>query len=235
MLDLLAPLSIGFFGSLHCIGMCGPLVLACSLKFRAAAGAGQSGAYPPSGVVFHQLAFHCGRLITYGLLGVLVATLFGSLEVRLFSMQYRGWITIICGITLVVMGLALPRIIPIPAFLVRLYLPGSIGGKMAGLASSPGAASKVGLGLLAGLLPCGLTWAMLITAASTLDPVKGFFTMAAFGLGTTPLLFLTGVSASFISIKTRLFGERAAAAAVIVMGILLIAKGTAAFYGRACH
>ncbi len=33
-LDFLAPLLIGFVGSLHCLGMCGPLVIAYSLHIR---------------------------------------------------------------------------------------------------------------------------------------------------------------------------------------------------------
>jgi sulfite exporter TauE/SafE len=86
-------------------------------------------------------------------------------------------------------------------------------------------ASKLTLGLLTGFLPCGLSWAMIGKAATTQNIPGGFLTMVACGLGTVPLLFFTGVSASLLSMKTRLVGERIAGLAVIVMGLILVFKG----------
>ena len=70
-----------------------------------------------------------------------------------------------------------------------------------------------------------LTWAILVTAASTLDPAAGFLTMASFGLEKLPLLLLTGVSATFINVRAGLPGERAAGVLVMMMGAFLLARG----------
>ena len=72
--DFLAPLLIGFVGSLHCLGMCGPLVMAYSLHIRKEE---KGGDLPPSAFwvrgLTHHAAFHAGRILTYGLLGALAA------------------------------------------------------------------------------------------------------------------------------------------------------------------
>ncbi len=75
MFDLFAPLIIGFVGSLHCLGMCGPLVMAYSLHV------GKPGDLRPTEApslwlngLAHHLSFHLGRLFTYGLLGTLAAS-----------------------------------------------------------------------------------------------------------------------------------------------------------------
>ena len=226
MLEFFAPFTIGLIGSLHCLGMCGPLILAYSFRYKTASGVPGGVGTGLAGAFVHHLAFHAGRVLTYGILGALVAALFESLEVHRFSMQYRGSFLVLAGILLFALGLVILRIFPLPSLAVRfLSPPSSLGNKMGRLASSGSVSSRIGLGLTAGLLPCGLTWAMLITAASTLNPAKGMLTMISFGLGTMPLLLLTGVSASFLSIKTRLLGERTAGVFVILMGLLLVVKG----------
>jgi hypothetical protein len=85
--------------------------------------------------------------------------------------------------------------------------------------------SKAALGFLAGFLPCMLSWAIIIKAATMPSLLGGFLTMFAFGLGTVPALFFTGLSASLLSLRVRFFGERAAAVSVIAMGLILVYKG----------
>ena len=70
---------------------------------------------------------------------------------------------------------------------------------------------------------------MIVKAASTGNPLTGFLIAASFGLGTVPALFFTGLSASLLSLKARFFGERLAAVSVILMGMILIFKGTKYF------
>jgi len=83
----------------------------------------------------------------------------------------------------------------------------------------------MGLGLATGFLPCGLSWAMIAKAASSQNMSAGFLTMAAFGLGTVPALFATGLSSTVVSARVRFQGERIAAASLIVMGMIMIIKG----------
>lgn len=234
MLETLAPFTIGLIGSLHCLGMCGPLVLAYSLHYKTATVPHRS---VLSGAFLHHLAFHAGRITTYGILGAAVAGVFGSLEVQKFTMLYRGGFVIVSGILLVALGLVILKIWPLPFLSGWLQSPAgsAFANKVRDLANSRNPISKIGLGLCAGLLPCGLTWAMLVTAASTLHPAGGFLTMVSFGLGTIPLLLATGVSASFISMRMRVLGERAAGFLVMLMGTFLLVKGLGIVFGIVDH
>ncbi len=241
MLETFAPpFIVGLAGSLHCLGMCGPLIAAWSLRYRTASepGSGNEGFSLFPGIFFHHLAFHAGRIATYGLLGAIVAGVFGSFEAHRFSMQYRSLFAIASGIALIGLGLVLFGTLPMPPFVVRLFSPQAsiFGGKLARLANSRSLYSKMGMGILAGLLPCGLTWAMLVAAASTLNPAMGLVTMASFGLGTVPALLAAGMSASLTSARIRLLGERAAAVFIMIMGASLAVRGLGviAGFGNCC-
>jgi uncharacterized protein len=236
MLETFAPAFIvGLTGSLHCLGMCGPLIAAWSLRYRTVsqAGSGNEGFSFFSGAFLHHLGFHVGRITTYGVLGAIVAGIFSSFEVHKFSMQYRAGFAVACGLVLIGVGLVIFGTLPMPQFVVRLLSPqASVFGKsLARLANSKSPGSKIGLGILAGFLPCGLTWAMLVAAASTLSPLKGLVTMAAFGLGTIPALLAAGISASFATARIRLFGERTAAIFIMIMGAALVVRGLGAILG----
>ena len=226
--DLFSPFLIGFLGSLHCLGMCGPLILAYSFHIKSPSGRQvTTGASPARAGLLHHLSFHAGRLLSYGFLGALAATLFHAADLRLLFMDLRGGMTLLGGCFMIFMGGVLLKILPLPGFLsAPLTSHGSFWGRVfPPLFQSSRLTSKMALGLLTGFLPCGLSWAMIGKAATTQNIPAGFFTMVAFGLGTVPLLFFTGVSASFLSLKTRLVGERIAALAVIAMGLILVFKG----------
>jgi len=239
MLEAFAPFIVGLTGSLHCLGMCGPLILAWSLRYRTASQAGSQdmGSFIYSGALSHHLAFHAGRIATYGVLGAVVAGLFRSLEVHRFSMQYRAGFAVVSGIVLIGLGLVIFGTLPLPRFVTSVFSPQAsvFGKRLARLADYGNPGSKMLLGVLAGFLPCGLTWAMLVAAASTLSPVRGLATMVAFGMGTIPALLAAGVSASLLSARTRLLGERTAAIFIVIMGILLAVRGLGVILGFGDH
>ncbi|MGC9965146.1 MAG: sulfite exporter TauE/SafE family protein [Syntrophobacteraceae bacterium] len=239
MFEIFASFIVGLTGSLHCLGMCGPLIIAWSLRYRSASQAGSEVAGPSlySGAILHHLAFHAGRIATYGLLGAIVTGIFSSFEVHRFSMQYRAGFAIASGIVLVGLGLVIFGALPLPAFVTRLLSPQAsvFGRKLARLTNSVSPGSKMGLGLLVGLLPCGLTWAMLVAAASTLNPAKGLVMMISFGLGTVPALLAAGTSASLVSARIRLLGERAAAIFIVIMGASMALRGLGVILGFGDH
>jgi hypothetical protein len=239
MFEIFASFIVGLTGSLHCLGMCGPLVIAWSLRYRSASPAGSGSAGIPlfSGAFLHHLAFHAGRIATYGALGAIVAGIFSSFEVHRFSMQYRAGFAAASGIVLIGMGLVIFGALPLPLFITRLLSPQAsvLGRKLAELTTSGKPGSKIGLGLLMGLLPCGLTWAMLVAAASTLSPARGLAMMASFGLGTIPALLAAGMSASLASVRTRLFGERTAAIFIVIMGASMAVRGMWVILGFGDH
>jgi len=233
MLDLFAVLVIGFLGSLHCIGMCGPLVLAYSLHIH---GHGNSGmTVGPSLLkrgILHHMAFHTGRILTYGFLGMLAGGIIQlTTDFSRFFFDLRGSMTLLGGTFMIFAGLVLLRVVPFPFSLTNTLMgPESLFGRwLPTLFRSQKVVSKTALGLATGFLPCVLSWSMIIKAATTENPLTGFITMAIFGLGTVPVLFFTGLSASLLSMKIRILGERIAALSVSLMGLILIFKGVRAF------
>ncbi len=185
-------LMTGLFGSAHCIGMCGGIVTALSLTTD-----GRS-----SGLLFHLL-YNIGRTMTYGLIGLVVGGLGSALAMSGSYQQVTLGLLIFSDILVILIGLGsigLFRRINIMA----LEFAGpvqSLTRAVNGLRRLPPALSALPLGLLFGFLPCGLLYAMAITAAGSADPFRGAVTMIAFGLGTLPALFLVGGTAQWFSRK----------------------------------
>ena len=231
MFDLLAPLIVGFAGSLHCLGMCGPLVVAYSLHMRQVPqGATPDVAQLWSKGIAHHLAFHAGRILCYGLLGALASALGYMANFSQFFAGLRSSVILGGGLLMILFGFVLLKVIRVPLFSLPSFGPYSLFRRaFARLLPSDRIASKWALGFAAGFLPCMLSWAMIVKAATAPNPVFGFMTMALFGLGTVPALFFTGLSASLFTLRVRLTGERVAACSVIVMGIILLVKGAKYF------
>jgi sulfite exporter TauE/SafE len=213
MIELPLIFVAGILGTAHCLGMCGP--------FAVTLGAAAS---TWSVALKRQLAYSAGRVFTYGFLGALSAGMAHLAGFNQIFSGLRGGFTVGGGILMVLLGLILLKIVP-------LRLPSFGNGTVIGrlfshLFQSRGLGSKWLLGLATGFLPCMLSWAMIVKAATAPDPLRGFLTMVFFGLGTAPVLFSTGFSASLLSFRMRLFGERAAALSVIAMGFILLFKGT---------
>ncbi len=231
MIDLLLPLFVGLTGSLHCIGMCGPLVVAYSLHLRPASSEGAADITSPSSQgLIHHLAYQSGRIITYGALGALACALAGLTGLSEAFSALRSVVTLAGGVLMVLFGLAILKVIPLPRSLPALPGSGSFFGLIVpSLFSSKRLGSKFLLGVATGFLPCMLSWAMIVKAASMPSPAHGFLTMMLFGVGTAPVLFFAGFSASVLSLTARLAGERVAACSVIVMGLILLEKGARYF------
>jgi len=222
------------------LGMCGPLVIAYSLNLEKTK--------PPLGGLkssfwsrgfLHHLAFHLGRILTYGILGALVAGLLTTVGFS-FYWDMRGSFLLTGGLLMVLLGLVFLKVFPLPAFLTRHSTPFQLLGDrfLPSLLKKPGSLPKMAIGAACGLLPCSLTSSMLIKAALTENIAEGAMTMVAFGLGTFPALLAMGISASLLTLKVRIIGERVAALSVIAMGLFLMFKGARLLLfplGHHCH
>jgi len=166
-------------GVTHCAAMCGPIVLA------------QVASLPPSPTGCGRIAagirapYHFGRIVTYVALGAAAGAI-GHSIVRSIAAEAAPVGLALAIAALVVAGLALRS---------RSTGLGRFGRWIASL-SSPllggGWLSGVGLGLVLGLLPCGVVYAALSVAAAGANPVTGAVLMLAFGLGTLPGLVAIG-------------------------------------------
>ncbi len=215
---LAAMLLTGLAGSLHCIGMCGPILIGFSQAFRAA---GPGGA-PQSAMRSDFFWYHLGRLWTYSMLGFL-AGLAGE-AVRRGAVGF-GWqrpVAIGLGVVVLVMGVLMSGCVP----RLRLdRLASGCGFKqlnvrpwLGGLLKHRGATARLILGAVMGLLPCGLIYAALIMATAMPTPAYAALSMLVFGLGTLPALSATLVAWRIVPIQWRSVGMKLAAAIVICTG-----------------
>lgn len=213
---LLALLITGLIGSLgHCLGMCGPLVLLMGARF------------PRQGLAAApiHLLYHTGRITVYGLIG-LAAGEIGALAWKVVPNALGpALLSLVFGAAVIFAGLA---------YLGWLRLPGveKLGGWWRSLAKRvmrlPKLTGVILLGGLNGLLPCGLVYGALLTAAATGNPWLGGLGMLVFGLGTLPALLLLGVGTGVLTQSARWTMSRVSGVLVMLVGIQLMLRGAAA-------
>jgi len=208
-MDFTIALALGVFGSLHCAAMCGPLLLALPV---APGGAGR--------FIAGRLLYQAGRVTTYGLLG-LIAGLVGK---SIFLAGLQRWLSIALGVA-VLAGFLLSKKIAVSAPAVRLV--GRLKAAMGSQLRQPGFRSLVLLGLLNGLLPCGLVYVAVAGAVARGNLADGLIYMALFGLGTLPMMLGIGLSGRAFPLAFRLKMRRAIPAGVCLLGGLLILRGLA--------
>ncbi len=217
----LAMLVMGLAGGLHCAAMCGGFASAAArADWQPIRRAGSAGALPP--IVWQ----HLGRLTSYAVLGALVGGMAaaGRLAPAWLPVQVAMFVT--ANLLLIGFGLGLigrevgtRRIEALGHALFRRA--------QALFARIPlrGAGRHLGLGLIWGLVPCGLVYAALAGAALAADPLQGALLLLAFGAGTLPNL----LAAHWVIRQSRRFAwprlARYAMASVLVgFGVVGLAR-----------
>ena len=212
VLPISTALMLGLAGSLHCVGMCGPIALALPRADGAA----------PTTLIGGRLLYNLGRTLTYAAMGS-VFGLFGQ------TLMVAGWqraLSISAGILILLYLLstwlgrgrwslesaALRFVAPVQKALGRLLRQSSGGGLLT-------------IGLLNGLLPCGLVYVALAGAAATGSAPGGAAFMAVFGLGTIPMML--AISLLGPSIYGRFRGRFQVVIPVVLglMAVLFILRG----------
>jgi len=189
-IDLILIFSIAFLGSLgHCIGMCGGIVVAYS-----SAKIDSSSSWLDESL--SHLAYSFGRVTTYTMLGAM----FGFMgQVIAFTPTTKGVLFLLTGILMILAGLSLLGYFN---FLNSVELSMSKNGwyrdNFRKLIQSKSLNSFYFLGMLNGIIPCGLVYSFAIFSASTASPLWGAIVMAVFGLATIPALFFLGTITKFL-------------------------------------
>ncbi len=197
--------------------MCGAIVLAYSSQ-RGGTIAVQSNTRS----FFLHLAYNAGRILSYALLGAVV----GYVGMTIGWFEEAGeYFSVIGGIIMVVAGIAMLGIIPISPRLSLLGSNKSVSKVHGELLIERTVGSKLALGFLTPLLPCGILYAMLAKAATTGNALNGAMTMGLFAIGMAPALILLGGVSSFFSTRMRKGAEQIAAVMIILMGLILILRG----------
>jgi len=199
---------IGLVGSLHCVAMCGPLVMAVNYTGKS---------------LGQNLLYHSARVISYVLIGLLMGLLGSSIA----WVGVHEWVSVIVGVLVLMVAL-------LPAFKFSKL---SIRWEQAILTPMKRRLLKavnnnkpltmLSLGFLNGLLPCGVVYVALAASIATADVFNGALLMTGFGFGTWPMLF--GVIFGFRFLKGNLASKFKMAIPVfsILIGCLLIMRGLA--------
>ncbi len=200
-------------GSPHCAGMCGGFVCFYS-------GDGARVRWPA------HAAYHGSRLVAYAALGAIAGVLGAGVDHLGMWAGVNRAAAVVAGLVMIVWGgAALARALGarIPEWGGPAFTHGAIGRALRVLRDQPPAVRAAVIGVLSGLLPCGWLYAYVAFAAGTGSPVRGALLMAAFWLGTVPILAGIGLAAqrSFQPLRRRL--PLVSASVLIVLGGLSLA------------
>lgn len=206
---LLSALLLGFFGSFHCLGMCGPIALAMRTP--------QSSRLALLG---NRLLYHIGRMSAYATIGGIA----GLLGQALFFSGFQTYLAYISGGLMIVLGLFAVNLdtvlLNVPAFQRFYQKVATVLGQQ--LQHNRG---TFVIGYLNGFLPCGLVYMALFGALATGNLLEGMGYMALFGLGTLPLMLATSLAGQFVQVRWRNLMRKAYPILFILLGVLFIARG----------
>jgi sulfite exporter TauE/SafE len=210
-MELLTALTIGFLGSFHCIGMCGPIALALPVP-------------KSSNIIFFsgRVLYNAGRLIAYGLMGLL----FGFLGKGFVVWGYQQSLSIALGVIILVL-------LFIPAKYKNKFLGMNIILKVTeplkrligSLFKRNNLLSFLLIGFLNGFLPCGFVYIGLAGAIAAGSPVTGMLFMILFGLGTVPAMLAVSLFGKLINLNIRRKISRAVPVFAFMLALIFILRG----------
>jgi sulfite exporter TauE/SafE len=209
---IIAAISLGLLGSFHCIGMCGPIALALPVH-----------QYSPLKKYLGIFLYNLGRVFTYTFLGVV----FGLLGQSFFLGGFQQILSIVIGVLLLLsVILTNVKALNTAKGLGFIYsFINSVKLQLGNLFNKKGLHFLFFIGLLNGLLPCGLVYLGIAGAIATGHYIKGAEFMFYFGIGTVPVMYAVAFLGQFITVKYRNHIRQAMPYVVSVMAVLLIVRG----------
>lgn len=210
-MELLTALLIGFAGSFHCIGMCGPIALALPIK-----------GFSNKTFLPGRFLYNFGRVIAYVFLG----GIFGLLGEKLIFAGFQQGLSISLGIFILII-----LIIPVRYRNILLAVPviqrliGFIKSGISKQFKSNGLVALLITGILNGFLPCGFVYVGLAAAAAAGTMLKGAAVMVMFGLGTVPVMMAVSTFSKIISISFRRKLSKAVPYFAATLAIIFILRG----------
>lgn len=205
----LAGFSMGILGSLHCIGMCGPIAL------------GLAGSFESKADRFRNIfLYNGGRSISYALMGIIL----GLIGNRFALAGYQQVLSITAGLLIIFF------------FLFNYFYKNkfqflkSWNSKIQMLLGETLSKPKtmwyqLEVGLINAWLPCGLVYLALATALATANAWYGALFMLAFGFGTTPLMASLMFAGNYFTISMRSKLKSLIPVFILVSASLLILRG----------
>jgi uncharacterized protein len=221
-LDLTAMFLLGLLGTGHCLGMCGPLVVALPGRF---------GSWAAHGL------YHLGRIGTYSLVGMVLGALggwhsaAGQADLLTGTARLQLLVAVFAAVFLLLFGLNRLGVLPEPAWLTGIdprRLPG-FGTVLEKVIHRSRISALLPCGVMLGFLPCGLSYAAFARALAAGGSVSGALMCLAFGLGTLPGLLALGGGLGLVIRRFRQQTEMIAGLIMIGMALLVALDIWAAF------
>lgn len=208
---LFSALILGLLSSLHCIGMCGPIAMMLPLDRTNEAKR-----------VLQLLLYHIGRLFSYGMLGAF----FGIAGKVLSLAGIQQQLSIIAGIAIIIIVM-IPENkfaqynFSKPVYRIISKIKTGLGSRL----KQRNNKTFFMIGLLNGLLPCGLVYAALFGAIAMQDVSYGVLYMILYGIGTIPLMSIVVFAGGMFTPKQRNTLNKLVPYAMVFMGMLFIVRG----------
>ena len=207
MLAITTAFLMGLAGSLHCAGMCGPIMWVMPFQrmqgVRKAVGIG---------------LYHLGRISVYAALGAILRS-----ASALFQPDIQRYVSLVCGALLLVAGVV--SFMPIKLPTAPMPWGDSVKKRLGGFMGNPSPGVLFITGALNGLLPCGLVYMALSAAMVAPTVFESVMMVYAFGLGTVPMLLAITLLKGRPLIARALKFRVAAPLIMAVFGCLFILRG----------
>lgn len=212
MTDFSLVFAAGFLGSAHCVGMCGGFVLAVGTSPRRTVS------------LMRQVCYFVGKTLTYTALGAAVG--FAGATVGSAFAGVQDAISIVAGALMLVLSLHLLGVLKRFKGIGTLMNWPPFRKVARSVMQQHTALGALGLGLLNGLLPCGLVYSLLAMAAATGTLLGGALTMLVFGIATVPALFAFAWIGHGLRPAWRHQLHRMSGVIVMVLGLITVLRGT---------
>jgi len=208
---LVSALILGLMGSLHCVGMCGPIAFMLPVD--------RTNNYKKFGQIF---IYHFGRLLAYGIIGLIFGLLGKGLSI--FGIQQK--LSIVIGIIMILVVLIPYKTfnkynLSKPIYKIISKVKNQLGKELK--KKSPD--TFLTIGFLNGFLPCGLVYMALFGSIAMGDALQGSLYMMLFGVGTLPLMTAAIYFSNLLKGGIRQKVQRAIPVFVIIIGALFILRG----------
>lgn len=208
VVTVISGFSIGLLGSLHCVGMCGPIALSLPVHNTSS-----------FSKYLNIIIYNFGRAIAYSLMGLVMGLLGSSFH----FFGYQQLLSIVAGVLILIFAL------------LYFFKPSAINFSIGNstivrklsqeMKKEKSFKTFFTIGFLNGFLPCGLVYMALITAFATGTVFKGSMFMFFFGLGTIPMMAGVMIAGKWISQSTKDVFKKIVPIWIVVMGVILVLRG----------
>jgi len=208
---LISAIVLGLMGSLHCVGMCGPIAFMLPVD--------RNNQYKK---FFQTIIYHFGRLMAYGIIGLVFGLLGKGLYV--FGMQQK--LSIIIGALMILIVLIPYKTFSKYNFSKPVYrIVSKLKSRLGQELKKKTPDTFLTIGFLNGFLPCGLVYMALLGAIAMGSALEGSLYMIIFGLGTVPLMTAAIYMSGFLKSSAKRRIQQLIPVFVVIMGVLFILRG----------